>query len=76
LKFTVIDRISLSDIMLNYHLIEILISVMYSCNTLTTNSHHSNHESHMINQSSSQAALPQEDLQFYKEAAQCHSFKH
>jgi len=45
-KFTVINRFTLSDIMLIYQPIEILISVLYHCNTLT------------INQSSLQASLP------------------
>jgi len=32
--------------------------------------------SHMINQSSSQASLPQEGFYLNKEAEQCHSHKH
>jgi len=40
--------------MLIYQPIEEIISVLYHCNTLTTNKHHSS-ESHMVNQSSSQA---------------------
>jgi len=39
--------------MLIYHPIEVLLSVLYHCNTLTT-TNHSRDESHMINQSSSQ----------------------
>ena len=53
------NYLSLSDIMLIYWPIEVLISVLYHCNTLTTNNH-SGDESHMIIQSSLQAALPQE----------------
>jgi len=54
LTFTVINHISLCDIMLIYQPIEELISVLYHCNILTTNNYHSSDESHMIKQ----AALP------------------
>jgi len=42
--------------MLIYQSIEVLISLLYHCNTLTTN-HHSCDESHMIIKSSSQAVF-------------------
>jgi len=46
--------------MLNYQPIEVLKSVLYHCNTLSTN-HHSSYVSHMIYYgSSNNAALPQE----------------
>jgi len=40
--------------MLIYQLIDVLISVLDHCNTLTTNNHHSSDESYMSNHSSSQ----------------------
>jgi len=45
--------------MLNYRHIDVLISILYYCNKLTTNNHSSD-DSHMIYRSSSHAALPQE----------------
>jgi len=45
--------------MLIYQPIKVPISVFHHCNTLTT-SNHSDYESHTMNQSSTQAALPQE----------------
>jgi len=52
-----------------------LISVLYHYNTLTTINLHSGDVSNMINQSSSQAALPQ-GLYLFKEATQFDSHKH
>jgi len=61
--------------MLIYQLIDVLISVLDHCNTLTTNNHHSSDESYMSNHSSSQVNTYIKQYLF-KEAAQCHSHKH
>jgi len=47
--------------MLNYQPIEVLISVLYFCNTLTT-TNYSGVESRRSNQSSSQTAFPQAEM--------------